>query len=116
MRVHTGKDTESKMIQTRSGVEESRKREWWAQIEDRTALKSLLVGDYEIKDRTDRVGKVELLSKTGRWAMQLEVELLTGLQSQSPAMLAVGAGSRRVVLEAERSSVAAGRRGLAGRD
>ena len=65
------------------------------------------MGDYGIKDRTDRVCKVELLSKTGRWAMQLELELLTSLQSQSPRDLAVGAGSRRVVLEAEGSSVAA---------
>jgi hypothetical protein len=28
-----------------------------------------LAGDYGIKDRTDRDGKVELISKTGRWAM-----------------------------------------------
>ena len=28
-----------------------------------------LAGDYGIKDRTDQDCKVELISKTGRWAM-----------------------------------------------
>jgi hypothetical protein len=32
-----------------------------------------IVGDYGIKDRTDRVCKVVVLSKTGRWAKQLEL-------------------------------------------
>lgn len=58
-----GKDTESKKA-GRGSAGADRKPKTFA-----ARQKCGLAGDYGIKDRTDRGCKVELLSKTGRWAM-----------------------------------------------